>query len=381
MADREVIVIEDSDDEAPVRLTATSNEPIDLISDEDEPENDPPQRSTVLGKRKATAPPAATVAQDSDDDCVETNVPHREVRQSSAAGAGSSAQQDDDEDVVFEGRSGDLALADFPHARENCAVHPFAKDPSRKCPNCFCYVCDQAASECPRWEEHCRATHTVPAWRQAREAWRKSGGDPAKTAPAPAAAAAPVQAAGVLQIEGTYKDRASSATVTVSRAGVRYQIRFSHRPSSWSATLSGHTLSVDGITADGRVRSQGDVTFADGGYWALTSRAGSAASAGSSLVPVAQPARSENAILSSEALLKALEQVYPVEAPKPVGMLPSVVLRPYQKQSLAFMLDLERSTNPQLLCRNGRGGWLCEYATHASAPLALPRAPTRPACD
>lgn len=42
-------------------------------------------------------------------------------------------------------------------------------------------------------------------------------------------------------------------------------------------------------------------------------------------------------------------QVYPVETPPPPGLAAGITLRPYQKQSLAFMLDIERSTDPSLL--------------------------------
>ena len=49
---------------------------------------------------------------------------------------------EDTDDVVFVGRTGDLALSDFPHCRENCVNHKFV--PGREaesCSNCFCYVC------------------------------------------------------------------------------------------------------------------------------------------------------------------------------------------------------------------------------------------------
>ena len=50
---------------------------------------------------------------------------------------------------------------------------------------------------------------------------------------------------------------------------------------------------------------------------------------------------------SCEKLLKAIECVYPVEAPDPAGFAVDATLRPYQRQSLAFMLDMERGYNPQ----------------------------------
>ena len=52
---------------------------------------------------------------------------------------------------------------------------------------------------------------------------------------------------------------------------------------------------------------------------------------------------------------------------EPAGLLPSVQLRPYQKQSLAFMLDIEQSTDSSLLGdqaighrRRVRGGILAD---------------------
>ena len=54
-----------------------------------------------------------------------------------------------------------------------------------------------------------------------------------------------------------------------------------------------------------------------------------------------------------------IEQVYPVEAAAPAGL--KATLRPYQAQSLAFMLDVERSTDALLRGDNGvRGGWLAD---------------------
>ena len=56
--------------------------------------------------------------------------------------------------------------------------------------------------------------------------------------------------------------------------------------------------------------------------------------------------------------------MYPKEEPQPAGLLSSITLRPYQKQSLAFMIDLERSTQPEtagrVSGRTVRGGWLCD---------------------
>ena len=72
--------------------------------------------------------------------------------------------------------------------------------------------------------------------------------------------------------------------------------------------------------------------------------------------------------------MQEVQQVWPVEAAEPAGLLSSVRLKPYQKQCLAFMLGVERSSDPNLEgvrkpCVAGtiagrtdkfrvRGGWL-----------------------
>ena len=69
---------------------------------------------------------------------------------------------------------------------------------------------------------------------------------------------------------------------------------------------------------------------------------------------------------SADEILEACTQVYPVEVAEPAGLLPSVQLRPYQKQSLAFMIDIEQSTEQVLLGEQRgtnqriRGGFLCD---------------------
>ena len=73
--------------------------------------------SNALGKRKARE-----AQQDEPEElleCMEVEAPEP----TGAEGAGEEAEDTDaDEDVTFVGRTGDNALADFPHARENCVT-------------------------------------------------------------------------------------------------------------------------------------------------------------------------------------------------------------------------------------------------------------------
>lgn len=187
------------------------------------------------------------------------------------------------------GRTGDNALADFPHARENCCVHKFdgASVEAAKlcCANCYCYVCDVPTTQCPRWSSHCLATHTSSEWRRARENKHKN----------PSVAAAAEAAAG-----------------------------------SWAAREAADA-------AAGWMRRAYDEDVYE--RW------------------------------SCDELLDGIQQVYPVETPEPAGLAPGIKLRPYQKQSLAFMLAIERGDDPEVFGNVGgngdfggerRGGWLAD---------------------
>jgi DNA repair protein RAD5 len=83
-------------------------------------------------------------------------------------------------------------------------------------------------------------------------------------------------------------------------------------------------------------------------------------------------AASSGGPMTCEALMKAVEQVWPVEAPSPPGLVVGA-LKPYQKQSLAFMLRLERAADGAETVGMGnmrdedgfslqqvRGGWLAD---------------------
>ena len=214
-----------------------------------------------------------------------------------APAASSSALVDDDDDVAFLHRSGDLALLDYPHARENCMQCPFVTGKYRQhCPNCYCYVCDAPASGCPKWTSHAPATHTSDAWKQQREEWRRNGGG---------------------------------------------------RGSGGGASGGGASASAP----SGSSKAAGKQPFG----------AGPAASAA--------PARPvwNHERWSCDELLKATEMVFPIEEPEPVGVVAGTRLRPYQKQSLAFMKQVERATEHATEGRSTiypglviRGGWLAD---------------------
>ena len=97
--------------------------------------------------------------------------------------------------------------------------------------------------------------------------------------------------------------------------------------------------------------------------------AAAAAAAAPAPAPVGAPAVDAPTSISCTELLKQVQQVWPVEEPTPV--LLKAQLRPYQRQSLAFMLELERapagastvgsvSTGSFPPKREVRGGWLCD---------------------
>ena len=214
-----------------------------------------------------------------------------------APAASSSALDDDEDDVAFLHRSGDLALLDYPHARENCMQCPFVTGKYRQhCPNCYCYVCDAPASGCPKWTSHAPATHTSDAWKQQREEWRRNGGG--------------------------------------------------------GGGGGGGSGGGGGASApNGSSKAAGKQPFGTG--------------PAASVAP-ARPVWNRER-WSCDELLKATEMVFPIEEPEPVGLVAGTRLRPYQKQSLAFMKQVERATEHATEGRSTiypglviRGGWLAD---------------------
>ena len=84
---------------------------------------------------------------------------------------------DEDAECMIVGQKGDNALADFPHSREDCVVHPMiaAKNAETYCDNCFCYVCDVNVKECNHWKVHCKARFRDHFWKLERSRKRNMG--------------------------------------------------------------------------------------------------------------------------------------------------------------------------------------------------------------
>ena len=306
---------------------------VDLITPPSSPEA-APLRPTALGKRKSTDNEPLVVEDDSNsDDCHEVERPVQPALRGvatpySAAAASSTAASScamaasssisaapltDDDELEFLGRTGDNALEDFPHARENCAAVPFGRGDSaqalKHCPQCFCFVCDATAASCVSWPSHCVASHTKPYWRQQRQLFKQRGGGKATGAATAAGASATPRLFARPPVP-------TPATVPLSNP------------------LSNH--------------------FASSSTTAVAFTASTASSAATSSASSASPASATTDDMeeySCERLLREVQQVHPIEASAPAGLLSTVRLKPYQKQSLAFMLELERSTDPALTGR------------------------------
>ena len=86
-----------------------------------------PESTKARGKRKAKLEPVARAEEDDPDtdcgECFEVDAPGAPAVGGGGCGEGRSrrsrARGVEDDEVVFRGRLGDLALADFPHFRAN----------------------------------------------------------------------------------------------------------------------------------------------------------------------------------------------------------------------------------------------------------------------
>jgi superfamily II DNA or RNA helicase len=188
---------------------------------------------------------------------------------------------DDDDEIQFAGATGKNALADFPHARENCVVARIEVNALTHCANCFCYVCDVLASACTTWAQHCHARHGNPHWKRLRQE-AANGGVPA-------------------------------AATTTAAAAIQ----------TLAASAPSH------------------------GTW-----------------------RRRGVSLSSQELLNAITRVYPSETAPPTPLF-HTNLRHYQKQSLSFMLDVERNESQKV-------GWLCSEVGMGKSAIVIALVATNP---
>ncbi len=85
-----------------------------------------------------------------------------------------------DDEIQIIGVTGKNSLSDFAHARYDCLVKPFSKNPFDFCCNCYCYVCDLKASDCQQWKlhgedepnSHCYAERRIAKWKNLRNRLR-----------------------------------------------------------------------------------------------------------------------------------------------------------------------------------------------------------------
>ena len=159
---------------------------VDLITPPASPVRDAASTIRPVESRKRPAAAEYVDQEDDEDACVEVAAPQ-------AAPPLRDEADDHSDEIVFCGRTGAIALSDYPHARADCCVQPWshgaaASSKMQHCQMCYCFVCDVPAAECSEWREHSQACGDDPHWRALREvAKRQRSAGPASTV-APTAA-------------------------------------------------------------------------------------------------------------------------------------------------------------------------------------------------
>jgi hypothetical protein len=162
-----------------VTPSETTQDVVDLLSDSEHEDSSPLRplaihnRASVSSSRQEDTIQQKSKDRDSekkfdnnkleDEECLIVEAPTQTL---------AVATSNRDEDVEIVGATGPNALEDFPHPRQDCVSFPMQKKPGLFCKNCYCYVCDVRASECPSWTFHCEAKAGVHGWERKRKTER-----------------------------------------------------------------------------------------------------------------------------------------------------------------------------------------------------------------
>lgn len=260
----------------------------------------------------------------------------------------------DDDDICIVGSTGPNALEDFPHSRESCVKHSFSENPLLFCAQCYCFVCDQEASKCPCWNQHCHATYNQQSWRLMRQEWKlkKSDGSsvPATTAP-------------VRPPPASTSNQAYLQRINVLTSYIQGQNEAFRQHGSFTATRQRNTSSR---TARRRQRRPALRTGSQ------PPTAAQRVSVLPSPPPVYQTTHTVSQDRCVKDLLDGVAKHSSVQAcnlvqPPPAQVF-ATLLRHDQLESLTFMQNMEKEvTNPSIVT----GGWLSDEGDKIATTLAL----------
>jgi superfamily II DNA or RNA helicase len=110
-----------------------------------------------------------TEEDEDDDDCIIVEAPTQPI-----VATTTKTDHNDDAELEIVGTTGPNALEDYPHARQDCVLYPLRNNFAINfCNNCYCYVCDVKASACLAWNAHCFAKKGDFIWERRRKEARR----------------------------------------------------------------------------------------------------------------------------------------------------------------------------------------------------------------
>jgi len=249
------------------------------------------------------------------------------------------------EDVAFIGSSGPNPLSDFPHCRENCAEYPLNTAgilSTQFCPNCYCFVCDDKASDCQFWSKHCVACYSSYYWKRERIKRKQKKNEESRKGLFTQGQSTTSSRPNILTILQRSHSNTESTPCSSTVAQYSHPTMKSIQSRLPFARFAAFNVSLDPKTQEQVVQTGDDI----------------------------EPDSS-----SIAHLLNEITSVYPLEINPPDFNFVSI-LRHYQRQSLAFMTNLERSDDKSnfgldRLGKNVKGGWLASEVGMGKSAIVI----------